>query len=211
MKEGSLDHDARIAPGGTGSVPPVTPPIAALAVGRTRTVAEPRWSPGGEQFGWIESFGGRADLVVAPADGAGPPVVVTPDAAGTGVRAYGGGAWCWGSATEVVYAAADGRLVAVPVAGGAPRVLSSEGRAFAPVACGAMVQFALDRDDACHIARVPLDGSRWPERMAAGADFAWDPTAAEAGVAWLEWDLPAMPFSDSRVMLRDAELDARAV
>lgn len=211
MKEGSLEHDARIAPGETGSVPPVTPPISALAVGRTRTVAEPRWSPGGEQFGWIESFGGRADLVVAPADGAGPPVVVTPDAAVTGVGAYGGGAWCWGSATEVVYAAADGRLVAVPVAGGAPRVLSSEGRAFAPFASDAIVQFALDRDDACHIARVPLDGSRWPERMSGGADFAWDPTAAEAGLAWLEWDLPAMPFSDSRIMLCDAEHDARAV
>ena len=87
-------------------MPPVDPLISALAVGRTRTVAEPRWSPAGEQLGWIESFAGRADLVVAPADSSRPPVVVTPDIAVTGVGAYGGGAWCFGSEAEVVYAAA---------------------------------------------------------------------------------------------------------
>jgi WD40-like Beta Propeller Repeat len=211
MKEGSLDQPTRIAPGRTGSVPPVEPLISALAVGRTRTVAEPRWSPAGEQVAWIESFAGRADLVVAAADGLRPPAVVTPDIAVMGVGADGGGAWCFGSETEIVYAAADGRLVVVPVAGGEPRILSSEGHASAPVARDGMVHFALDRDDACHIARVPLDGSSWPERMSAGGDFAWDPTVASGGLAWLEWDLPAMPFSDSRIMLVDAEHDARAV
>ncbi len=192
-------------------MPPVDPEMTALAVGRTRTVAEPRWAPGGERLAWIESFAGRADLVVGPADGSGPPVMVTPDIAVTGVGAYGGGAWCWASDDELVYAAADGRLVAVPAGGGPARVLSSEGRAFAPIARNGMVYFALDRDDACHIARVALDGSSWPERMSGGADFAWDPTVAESGVAWLEWDLPGMPFDESRIMLVDAEHDARPV
>lgn len=192
-------------------MPLVDPPISALAVGRTRTVAEPRWSPDGGQLGWVESFAGRADLVVAPADGARPALVVSPDIPVTGVGAYGGGAWCWGSEAAVVYAAADGRLVVVPIEGGSPRVLSSEGRAFAPVVRDGMVHFALDRDHACHIARVPLDSSSWPLRVSGGADFAWDPTAAEAGVAWLEWDLPAMPFTESRIMLADAKPDARSV
>jgi dipeptidyl aminopeptidase/acylaminoacyl peptidase len=211
MKEGSLDHPARIAPGRTGSVPPVKPLISALAVGRTRTVAEPRWSPDGGHLGWIASFAGRADLVVGPADGSRPPLVVTPDIPVTGVGAYGGGAWCWGSESEVVYATADGRLVAVAADGGEPRILSGDGRASAPAARDGMVHFALDRDDACHIARVPLAGGSWPERMSGGADFAWDPGVTSGAVAWLEWDLPAMPFSESRIMLIDDGDDARAV
>lgn len=177
------------------------PTITALAVGRTRTVAEPRWSPGGARLGWIESFGGRADLVVAATDGSRPPTSVTPDIAVTGVGAYGGGAWCWGTDDEIVYAAADGRLVVVPADGGAARLLSRAGRAFAPVAAGGSVFFGLDEGDACHIARVALDGSTWPARVSSGGDFAWDPSASPSSVAWLEWDLPSMPFDESRILL----------
>jgi dipeptidyl aminopeptidase/acylaminoacyl peptidase len=181
----------------------VDPTISALAVGRSRTVAEPRWSPGGGRLGWIESFAGRSDLVVAPADpsAASPPTLVTPDIGVTGVGAYGGGAWCWGSETEIVYAAADGRLVVVDVDGGSPRILTREGRAFAPSVQDAVVVFSLDHGDACHIASVPLDGSAWAVRLQSGGDFAWDADISAAGVAWVEWDLPSMPFDESRILL----------
>ena len=178
--------------------------MSARKVGRTRTVAEPRWSPDGTRLGWIESFAGRADLVVTPAwtrDGPAPALAVTPDLAVAGVGAYGGGAWCWGSDSEVVYAAADGRLVAVAADGGAPRILSRSDRAFAPAAEGGTVVFGLEQGDACHIGRVELDGSTWPARLASGGDFAWDPALSARSVAWVEWDLPSMPFDESRILL----------
>jgi dipeptidyl aminopeptidase/acylaminoacyl peptidase len=185
--------------------------LSAVAVGRTRTVAEPRWSPGGGRLGWIDSFAGRADLVVAPADGTRPPVVVTAEVPVTGVGAYGGGAWCWGSEDELVYAAADGRLLVVPVTGGAPRVLTRDGRAFAPAARDGVAFFALEQGRECSLARVAIDGATWPERVSGGADFAWDPTVGESSVAWLEWDLPNMPFAESRIVALDAQDSRRVV
>ncbi len=179
----------------------MSPPISALSVGRTRTVAEPRWSPDGTLWGAVEAFAGRADVVVAPVDASSPPAVATPDLAVTGVGAYGGGAWCWGSDNELVVCGSDGRLVVVPADGGAPRVLSTTGRASAPCADAGQVLFSVDQGDACHIARVALDGSTWPARVSSGGDFAWDPDAAAGAVAWVEWDLPSMPFDESRILL----------
>ena len=40
-------------------------------VARSRSVADPRWSPAGTRLAWVDSFDGRSDLVVAPADGVG--------------------------------------------------------------------------------------------------------------------------------------------
>jgi dipeptidyl aminopeptidase/acylaminoacyl peptidase len=156
--------------------------------------------------GWVESFAGRADLVVADAPAAAgerlPPTVVTPDLAVTGVGAYGGGAWCWGSEAEVVHVAADGRLAAVPVAGGPVRILVDRGRCSAPAGSrDGLVAVSLDEGDRCHIATVPLDGSAWPVKVSTGGDFAWDPAVAGDAIAWVEWDLPSMPFDESRLLL----------
>ncbi len=70
------------------------------------------------------------------------------------------------------------------------------------------MHFALEQGDACHIARVDLGGSTWPARVSDGGDFAWDPDAGDTGVAWLEWDLPSMPFDESRILLAPAGSDA---
>ena len=53
--------------------------ISAAAVARSRTLGEARWSPGGTRLAWLDAFGGRVDLVVAPADGVGPDVIVTAE------------------------------------------------------------------------------------------------------------------------------------
>ncbi|MGH9005354.1 MAG: hypothetical protein ACRDYV_19705, partial [Acidimicrobiia bacterium] len=53
--------------------------VTAQMVARQRTLADPRWSPDGRWLAWVESFAGRADLVVSPADGSGPAVTVTVD------------------------------------------------------------------------------------------------------------------------------------
>ena len=161
-------------------------------------MGDPRWSPGGGRLGWTDSFDGRTDLVVGAADGSTPPVVVTADG---GV----GGGWCWAGDDEVVVVAGDGSLVAIasrrrrrgacsPATGGAVApAVSARGE----VAC------AIERDDACDVAMLPLDGSSWPVRVS-HADYAWDPAWSPDGalLAWHEWDLPDMPWDASRVVIR---------
>ena len=189
------------------SVRRVTARITPAMVARSHGLAAPRWSPDGRRLGWVDSFDGRSDLVVAPADGAAPPVVVTSD---TPV----GGGWCWAGSDEVVIAARDGRLLVVPVDGGAPRVLSRDGEAAAPaVSVRGQVAFSLERDDACDVAVVGLDGSHWPVRVS-HADFAWDAAWSPDGstLAWHEWDLPDMPWDSSRIVvarLDDGEAEGR--
>jgi dipeptidyl aminopeptidase/acylaminoacyl peptidase len=177
--------------------------ISAAAIARSHTLAEARWSPDGARLAWLDSFGGRVDLVVAPADGGGPAVTVTSEFPVTGQGAYGGGGYCWLDADTVVYAAADGRLLAVAASGGPVRVLSRDGHAAAPIASpdGGRVAFVLERADACDIAVVDADGAGWPRRISR-ADYAWDPSWSSDGtlLAWHEWDLPNMPWDGSRIM-----------
>src|SRR6266550_5198507 len=119
------------------------PAVTAAMVARSRGLAGPRFSPDGRLLAWVETLSGRSDIVVAPADGSGPPAVVTADAA-TGPY----GAFTW-AGDQLVYAAADGRLVAVPAGGGRLRVLSPDGEAAAPAASadGGRIAFVLERDD----------------------------------------------------------------
>jgi dipeptidyl aminopeptidase/acylaminoacyl peptidase len=177
--------------------------ISAAAVARSRTLGEARWSPDGARLAWLDAAGGRVDLVVGAADGRGPDLVLTAEVPVTGLGAYGGGGYCWADATTLVYAAADGRLLAVPVAGGPLRVLSREGRAAAPAASpdGRRVGFVLERADSCDVAVVDVDGRSWPRRVS-HADYAWDPSWSADGstLAWHEWDLPNMPWDGSRIM-----------
>jgi dipeptidyl aminopeptidase/acylaminoacyl peptidase len=177
--------------------------ISAAAVARSRTLGEVRWSPGGTRVAWLDAFGGRVDLIVAPADGCGPAVTLTAEVPVTSLGSYGGGGYCWVDDDTVVYAAADGRLVLLPVTGAPLLVLSRDGRAAAPAASpdGRRVAFVLEREDACDIAIVDVDGTTWPRRISQ-ADYAWDPSwsADSATVAWHEWDLPNMPWDGSRIM-----------
>jgi dipeptidyl aminopeptidase/acylaminoacyl peptidase len=52
------------------------------------------------------------------------------------------------------------------------------------------------------IAWLAEDGP-WPVRLSARADFCFDPVWSPDGrlVAWAEWDVPAMPWDDSRIMV----------
>ena len=169
-------------------------------VARSRGLSSTRFSPDGRQLAWVETAGGRADIVVAPADGSLPAVVVTADAAAS---PFGGFTW---AGHDLVYAASDGRLVAVPASGGPLRVLSPDGEAAAPAATpdGARIAFVLERDDRCDIAVVPRDGSAWPSRLSTGADWTFDPAWSPDGgtLAWHEWDFPDMPWDASRIVLR---------
>ncbi|MGQ0825242.1 MAG: S9 family peptidase [Actinomycetota bacterium] len=175
-------------------------------VARSASVSDPRWSPSGARLAWVVSFDGRSDLVIAPGDGDGPPVVVTGD---TGV----GSGYAWAGDDELVVAAGDGRLVLISADGATVRTLTAEGRALAPeVSSRGVVAFSLERDDTCELATVPLDGSEWPTRISR-ASYAWDPSWSPDGrlMAWHEWDLPDMPWDSSRLIVRDESGAAKVV
>jgi dipeptidyl aminopeptidase/acylaminoacyl peptidase len=185
-------------------------PISAAMLARSHGVGEPRWSPGGDSLAWLDSWNGRTDVVVAPTAGDAPPRVITADFAVTPAGAYGGGGFCWVSDDELAVAGQDGGLAIVWRAGGVVRVVSSDGEAYAPAASpdGTTIAFTLEREDACDIALVPVDGSAWPKRFSGGraqpADFAWDAAWSADGntLAWLEWDLDEMSWDASRIALR---------
>jgi dipeptidyl aminopeptidase/acylaminoacyl peptidase len=176
------------------------PAVTAAMVARSRGLSGTRFSPDGRRLAWVESSGGRADIVVVPVDGSTPPIAVTADAA---ISPFGGFTW---AGPDLVYTAADGRLVAVPASGGPLRVLSPDGEAAAPAATpdGERIAFVLERDDRCDIAVVPRDGSAWPARLSTGADWSFDPAWSPDGgsIAWHEWDFPDMPWDASRIVLR---------
>jgi len=170
--------------------------ITPALIARSGSVADPRWSPGGEQLAWVETRGGRSDLVVAAGDE--PPTVVTAEC---GI----GGGYAWASDEELVVGAANGALVVVDARGGVRRALTRDGRALAPaVSRAGSVACVIERDEACDVAVVPLDGSQWPLRMSR-ASYAWDPSWSPDGahLAWHEWDLPGMPWDASRIVVAD--------
>ena len=173
---------------------------------RSASVFDPKWAPSGSHLAWCISHDGRSDLLIAPTDGAGPPVVVTAD---SGV----GAGYAWASDDELVVAARDGRLLVLSLDGVTRRVLSHDGRAAAPAVSGTgVVAFSLETDDACVVATVPLDGSEWPSRVSR-ASYAWDAGWSPDGqlLAWHEWDLPDMPWDSSRIVVRDATGAAKVV
>src|SRR5690349_17751526 len=189
------------------------PGVSALAIARTRVVAEPRFAPGGNRLGWLEAADGITELRVAPTDGAGPPVTVAGDLTLGGIGAYRGGAWCWVDAERVAVATKAGELVVCPVSGGTGTVVAHDGHASAAAAGpDGRILFACERDDALDVAETWADARAWPQRWSR-ADFAWDPAIASDGrwIAWHEWDHAAMSWTASRIVLVDRHVGAPRV
>jgi dipeptidyl aminopeptidase/acylaminoacyl peptidase len=178
----------------------------------TRGLAEPRLAPDGERLAFVASVGGRAQLVVVDVGG-GPELVVTSEPAPRPAHAYGGGAFDWmPDAAGLVYAAVDGGLWWVAATGGpsSPVLAAAAGPAGAPAVApdGRSVAYVLDQH---HVGVVAIEpgaaAPAWPQPLATVADFCFDPTWSPDGalVAWHEWNVPAMPWDDSRIALRGAK------
>ncbi|HEU5302200.1 MAG TPA: alpha/beta fold hydrolase [Acidimicrobiia bacterium] len=182
------------------------PPLDASLIARSAVVADPRWSPDGRWLGWVEGIDGRAELMLVPVDGSAPRRAITTDGGVTPTRATGGGAWCWVGAEQVAVVGADGSLRLVGIDGRPHRTLVGEGRASAPAPDleGSRIAFVLETDETCDIAIVGTDGGR-PPAVVSHADFAWDPAWSPDGsrLAWHEWDLAAMSWDASRLVVAD--------
>jgi dipeptidyl aminopeptidase/acylaminoacyl peptidase len=184
-----------------GGVPMVTAAMCAAG----RVVAEPRLDAEGRRVAFLSTAGGRAHLAVVDAVG-GPEAIVTTEPSPLPSRAYGGGAFDWApDGRHLAYAAGDGGLWWQPSVGGPARRLPGGGPVSAPAVApdGGRVAYVVDGRD---VAVVPVDGG-WPVRLTDGADFALDPVWSPDGatVAWLEWDVPAMPWDSSRLVVAPAD------
>ena len=171
-------------------------------VARGRGLAEPRFAPGGRRLAFVDATGNRTGITVVDLDG-GPERTVTDDPPPTSAHPYGGGVFDWTpDGQALVYAGADGALWWQPARGGPARQVAPPGKVAAPSVSpdGRRVAYVLDTRD---VAVASLDeGGPWPVRLSAGADFAMDPCWSPDGttVAWHEWDVPAMPWDESRIV-----------
>ena len=176
-------------------------------VARGRSLAEPRLAPDGRRLAFVDSSGGPVHLVVVGLDD-GPEQTVTTDPPPSSAHPYGGGVFDWTPDGEaLVYAAADGGLWWQAASGGPARKVAPPAAAGAPSVSpdGRRVAYVLDTRD---VAVASLDpGGPWPVRLSAGADFAMDPCWSPDGttVAWHEWDVPAMPWDESRIVTAPAD------
>jgi dipeptidyl aminopeptidase/acylaminoacyl peptidase len=174
--------------------------------GRGRVLAEPRLSPDGESVAFVATSGGRAAIVVV-AVGGGPEVVVTSDPPPPPTASYGGGTFDWTPAADaLVYVGADRLLYHQLVTGGPPRLIVGDGPVTAPAVSPDGGRVAYVRDGR-HVAVAALgEAGPWPIRLSGTPDFAFDPAWSPDGrfVAWHEWDVPAMPWDDSRLMIAPA-------
>lgn len=184
------------------------PRITAAMAAEGRALAEPRLSPDGTRIAFLATQGGTARLVLVDAGG-GPEVVVTTTPAPVPSQAYGGGAFDWTpDGAALIYAAVDGGLWRQPADGGAPVALVTGGTPVAAPAVspdGTRVAYVIDTREVAVTSADP--GGPWPIRLGTGADFALDPAWSPDGrsVAWMEWDVPAMPWDESRIVVRDAD------
>jgi dipeptidyl aminopeptidase/acylaminoacyl peptidase len=174
---------------------------------RGRVLAEPRLGPDGSRVAFLSNQGVRGQIVVMPAAG-GAELVVTADPPVAPAAAYGGGAFDWTpDGTAVVYASTDGGLYIIAAQGGPPRRLVEHGPVAAPAVSpdGTRVAFVVDAHDVA-VASIAADGP-WPQRASTGADFCFDPVWSpdSTRIAWHEWDVPHMPWDESRVVVRAAD------
>ncbi len=180
------------------------------------SVAEPRWSPDGQWLSFLRTHNGEGRIVVVPAAG-GPELAVSGDPQAQAGGSYNGGYYTWAPDSQsIAYAARDGKLWIVPIMGGpARRLLESEGRQAAPTWSpdGSTIAYVASTPEWSAIAVAPVDGSAWPRRVSGPADFvldpAWSPDSRR--LAWLEWDVPNMPWDASRIVVADLRTGERSI
>ncbi|MDP9072624.1 MAG: prolyl oligopeptidase family serine peptidase, partial [Actinomycetota bacterium] len=191
--------------------------VTAAMCARGRVLADPRLSPDGTVIVFLAVAAGRGALMAVGVDG-GPEVIVTTNPPPAPTGGDGGGIFDWmPSGKALVYAGADGLLYYQPLDGGPATAIVTDGPVSAPAVApdGTRVAYVRAGRDVAVAGLAP--GGPWPIRISGrsdgvggfrnGPDFAFDPTWSpdSATVAWHEWDVPAMPWDDSRIVFAHAD------
>lgn len=163
---------------------------------RGRALSEPRVAPDGTRIACLVRDVGGTRLAAVPSAG-GPEVILTTDPA----PAFRGGVFDWlPDGSGLVYATGRGDLALVPADGGPADVLLDEAQAAAVAVSpdGGRVAFVADLAEV-----VVLDlATRRAEARPRTADFCLDPAWSPDGrLAWHEWDVPHMPWDESRIVV----------
>jgi dipeptidyl aminopeptidase/acylaminoacyl peptidase len=185
-------------------------PLGADVCAGGRSVADPVLSPDGAWVAFVARDAEGGAVVVVSAGG-GPEQVVArdPEPAGRG------GVLAWLSNQRIAYATKDG--IAVAGAGAGPGagggrvdivVSGVEGGVGGLAASPGGRRLAYVADTRVVTVVDPAGGR--PEVVSDTADFALDPAWSpdRATLAWQEWDVPAMPWDESRVVLAPARAGA---
>jgi dipeptidyl aminopeptidase/acylaminoacyl peptidase len=194
-------------------------PIAASRIAEAGVTLSQPWVEG-DVVSWLEARpneGGRT--VLRRADPWGSATDVTPS--GFNVRdkvhEYGGGAYALHAGIVVFANFEDQRLyrqepgsapdpiTPAPAEPGADRYadlrVSPDGR----LVVGVRERHAGEGLPVNELAMLPIDGSAEPWVVASGRDFYAAPRFSPDGsrLAWLEWDMPGMPWDGTEVMVAD--------
>ena len=208
------EHEPEIDAGGPPTLPYGSWPSPIRIddlVGEVVRLSDP-WVDGDDVY-WIEgrpAEGGRSVLVLRSSDGVTRDITPPPFDVRSRVHEYGGGAYVVAGGTVLFSHLKDGRLYRLDPGDDAPQPLTPEGPfryadlRFDP----ARRRFLAIREDhtgdghpRSAIVDIALDGDRPVRVLYEGPDFLAAPRPSPDGrsLAWLEWDLPDMPWDVSRL------------
>jgi len=184
---------------------PVTPKLLAQGL-RLNDLA---WDTDGQTLVWLEGRSDRGVLVAARLDDPAPRDL-TAELSVRALVGYGGGDFTVGDGH--VCFVSGGRIYRQALAGGTARAVTPGfGQAAAPALSpdGRWLLFVHTYEDSDVLALVDAEGTRWPQKVAAGRDFVMQPCWSGDGarIAWITWDHPRMPWDGTELWL--ADFDAR--
>ena len=193
-----------------------------LVAGSAVSLAEP-WLDGPDIY-WLEgrpAEGGRRTLLRRTPDGAIRELTPAPFAVGNRVHEYGGGSYVAGDGRVIVSSFSGGQLWSDrprwcrrPPAAHATGAVALRGSPVRPGPAGALRRARGSRPGGRsagprpeRLVAIALDGSDGAGRRhrGSGADFVAAPRPSPDGrsLAWLEWDLPDMPWDATRLRVAD--------
>ena len=183
-------------------------PLQPEDLAQSKRLRDVAWDSDGKTLVWLE---GRGDFgtLVCQAPGQAPRDL----SATLSVRArvgYGGGDFAV-SHGQAFFVEDSGRLYAQSLTAGGARPLTPDfGHAAAPAVSrdGRWLVYVHTDAGTDRLAVVSTDGARWPQHLAAGADFYMQPVWHPGGrrLAWIEWDHPQMPWDGTRLCLGQFKL-----